>query len=309
MFWGPKFNPDKDIPDLSGKVILVTGANVGLGKETVLQLAKHNPARIFLASRSEANAHAAIEDIEREVPGSHKIVTFLQLDLTSFDSIKRAAAAVASQVDRLDLLVNNAGIMTTPAGQTKEGYELQFGVNHMGHALLTRLLLPLLKRTAATGADVRVVNISSAGEEAAPKAGWPADMSVYKTDMADVWTLTRYGASKLANIHFTKALQRRNPDIKCVAVHPGVVATSLSRGLIESYPWLGWLISLFIKLVALSPRTAACYQLWACTSPDVKPGEFYHPLGVTGKGSALSSDEAQAERLWEWTEKELDAYV
>ncbi|KLU85162.1 hypothetical protein MAPG_04192 [Magnaporthiopsis poae ATCC 64411] len=234
MFGGPKFNPDKDIPDQSGKVVLVTGANVGLGKET---------------------------DIEREVSGSHKIVSFLQLDLTSFDSVKRAAAAVTSQVDRLDLLVNNAGIMATPAGWTKGGYGLQSG-----------------------GAGVRVVNISSAGETTAPKAGWPADMSVYKTDMADVWTLTRYGASKLANIHFTKALQRRNPDIKCAAVHPGVVATSL-----------------LLASPSRTPFSAGC--------PEVKPGEFYHPLGVTGKGSALSSDEAQAQRLWEWTEKELDAYL
>lgn len=111
------FNPDKDIPDLSGKVILVTGGNVGLGKQTILQLSKHNPAHIFLAARTESKALAAIEDIRKAVPDAAPI-TYLNLDLTSFDSIKKAAKDFHAQSQQLHILINNGGIMATPAGTT-----------------------------------------------------------------------------------------------------------------------------------------------------------------------------------------------
>ncbi|KAF3360644.1 Histone H2A [Verticillium dahliae VDG1] len=182
------FNPDKDIPDLSGRVILVTGGNIGIGKETVLQLSKHKPARIYLAARTESKAQAAIDEIRKTVPNAAPI-SFLSLDLTSFDSIKKAAAEFLSKEDRLDILINNAGIMATPNGTTKEGYEIQFGTNHVGHALLTNLLLPTLKRTAAATSpprDVRIVNISSLLENTAPPTN-PYDFAKLKTDL---WAAT-----------------------------------------------------------------------------------------------------------------------
>lgn len=309
---GVSFNPDKDIPDLSGRVVLVTGANIGLGKETVLQACKHNPARVFLCARSEAAAHAAIEDIEREVPGSHERITFLQLDLASFASIRSAAASVLAQTDRLHVLCNNAGIMGSAPATTADGYEVQLGVNHLGHALLTRLLLPLLLRTAAEAAggtsDVRIVNLSSEGEKLSPADPWAADLlASYKTPQADRWALARYGASKLANIHHARCLARRNPSITVVAAHPGTVATGLTRGPKESYPWLGWLLELIVPWVVQGPRSGARNQLWACFGDGVVSGEYYTPVGVKGKGSAMAYDDEMAERLWEWTERELDA--
>ncbi|KAL8346392.1 hypothetical protein RB598_000344 [Gaeumannomyces tritici] len=313
---GKSFNPDKDIPDLSGRVVLVTGGNIGLGKETVLQTCKHGPARVFLCARSEAAAHAAIEDIEREVPGSHKLITFVQLDLASFASIKAAAASVLAQTDRLNVLCNNAGIMGTAPAVTADGYELQLGVNHVGHALLTRLLLPLLLRTAGAGgvggnaaaADVRVVNLASEGEKFCTADPWTADaLPAYKTPQADRWSLGRYGVSKLANIHHARCLARRHPSITAVAVHPGAINTGLTRGPKESYPWIGRLIELIVPWVMPGPRKGALNQLWACWGEGVVSGEYYTPVAVTGKGSAQACNDDMAERLWEWTEKELDA--
>ena len=167
-----KFNPEKDIPDLAGRVIFVTGGNTGLGKETVLQLAKHRPAHIYLAARSKERAEQAMKEIRERAPDAADVpISFVELDVASFASVQRAAAAFhAAQPDgRLHVLINNAGIMATPPGTTAEGYELQFGTNHMGHALLTRLLLPALRRTAAAEGDVRVVNLSSVAEKMAAK--------------------------------------------------------------------------------------------------------------------------------------------
>jgi NAD(P)-dependent dehydrogenase (short-subunit alcohol dehydrogenase family) len=132
----------------------------------VYQLSKHKPARIYLAARSKAKAEQAIDDITRFAP-DHAPISFLELDLTSFESIKSAAKSFIASNDRLDILVNNAGIMACPAGLT---YEIQFGTNHVGHALLTKLLLPVLQRTAEyqpTG-SVRIVNVSSGSESFAP---------------------------------------------------------------------------------------------------------------------------------------------
>ncbi|TLS23421.1 uncharacterized protein PpBr36_06132 [Pyricularia pennisetigena] len=309
-FFEPQFNPAKDIPDLSGKVILVTGGNVGLGLASVIELARHNPKRIFLAARNEEKARKAMESISWEL-GTEKasVVSFLPLDLSSFDSIRKATEEVKSQTDELHILLNNAGIMMTPATTTKDGYEEQFGTNHMGHALLTRLLLPLLEKTAQGGkVDVRVVNLSSAGEGMAAKDGF-SDLPRYKTPMEDVSTYTRYGASKLANIYHAQMLARKYPHIKAVAVHPGVVNTNLLEGTKKSYPWLVPIFMPFTGLLFKSPAEGAKNQLWAATNEKVISGEFYWPVGLLDKGSALSKNPKEAEKLWEWTEKELDAYL
>ncbi|KAH7376656.1 retinol dehydrogenase [Plectosphaerella cucumerina] len=302
------FNPDSDIPDLSGKVVLVTGGNIGLGKETVLQLSKHNPAHIFLAARTESKATEAIKEIQAAVPNAAKI-TFLQLDLMSFDSIKKAAASFLSQSSQLHLLINNAGIMATPPGTTKEGYEEQFGTNHMGHALLTKLLLPTLKATAANAPpqSVRVVVLSSLVEKyATPAATY--DFAKLKTNWADLSTSTRYAVSKIANIHYASELARRNPELRVVSVHPGVVNTNLMSGPAKTYPWMRPLrpiIGFFLTSVPEGTKN----QLWAAVSPDAKSGEFYYPVGLANKGSDLSKNSKLALELWDWTEKELAAHL
>jgi NAD(P)-dependent dehydrogenase (short-subunit alcohol dehydrogenase family) len=303
------FDPNKDIPDLSGKVIFVTGGNVGLGKETILQLSKHNPAHIFLAARSEAKALAAIEDIRNAVPKPAPI-TYINLDLSSFDSIKRAASEFLSQSDQLHILINNAGILDSTTSTTKEGYEIQFGTNHVGTALLTKLLLPTLRNTATATSppqDVRIVNIASAEETRSPAQN-TYDFGKLKTDNAATSVLVRYGISKLANIHHARALSRRYPEVCSVSLHPGTVDTNLKNGIGASYPFMKPLlpiIGLFSKKVSDGARN----QLWAAVGADVKSGEFYHPIGITGQGSKQSGDRALEDVLWNWTEKELEAHV
>ncbi|KAB8068954.1 hypothetical protein BDV29DRAFT_199013 [Aspergillus leporis] len=298
-----KFNPDKDIHDLSGKVILVTGGNNGLGKESILQLAKHNPAKIYMGARSESKATTAINEIRQSVPGAN--IAFLPLDLASFTSVKNATDSFLSENDRLDILMNNAGIMMTVPGLTEDGYEINFGTNHLGPALLTKLLLPILQQTASAGNDVRIVNLSSALYAYSPKAGML--FSENKTTLADLGLMARYGQSKLANNYFTKSLAERYPAIKSVALHPGVVRTSIT---VESKK-ASFLLSLLVKgadmLVSVDVATGTLNQLWASTADSVKSGGFYFPVGKEMHGQVLD-DRELAEKLWVWTEKELEAH-
>lgn len=229
---------------------------------------------------------------------------FLELDLGSFASVRQAAETFKSSSDRLDVLINNAGVMAMPPGTTTEGYEIQFGTNHMGHALLIKLLLPTLQKTAThPGADVRIVNLSSVGHTWAPSGGLALDRA--KTPMTETSTWVRYGQSKLANILYTRELARRYPDIKNVAVHPGSVNTTLSRGPAASYPAAAWLMNMVQPLLTVSVATGALGQLWAAFSPEAKSGTYYVPLAKQNPGSKYAQDTKLAERLWEWTEKEL----
>ncbi|KAL9947286.1 hypothetical protein D7B24_008536 [Verticillium nonalfalfae] len=309
------FNPDQDIPDLSGKVILVTGGNNGLGKETVLQLCKHNPAMIFLAARSESKALDAIADIRKTVPDAAPI-TYLRLDLASFDSIKKAVADFHAQADRLDLLINNAGICAQPPGTTKDGYELHFGTNHLGHALLTKLLLPTLLKTAAAPSpppphDVRIITIASSAEAWAPFLD-PGAFDTLRTDMAALSGFARYSLSKVANILHAHALAVRHPALRSVALHPGVVNTNITNGVAASWPILAPLVR-FVRLVGDVLQTpvaaGAKTQLWAAVSPEAESGEFYFPVGVPGKASKHARDREMEEALWAWTERELERHM
>jgi NAD(P)-dependent dehydrogenase (short-subunit alcohol dehydrogenase family) len=272
----------------------------------VLQLAKHNASRIYLAARTQAKADTAIASIKEKIPNA--AITFLELDLSSFASIKAAADTLTESTDRLDILLNNAGVMANPAALTKDGYEIQFGTNHMGHALLTRLLLPTLQKTAAAQgatADVRIVNLSSRGHMWAPKGG--LRLEACKTDMRDVYTWTRYGQSKLANILYAKALAERFPGIKCVSVHPGSVDTGLVRGPGESWPWLKTLMWVLGRVLTVSVAHGALTQLFAATSKDAKSGAYYVPTAKEDKGSTYARDEKLVKALWDYTQKELDA--
>lgn len=303
---GVSFNPSTNIPSLAGKVIFITGGNVGLGKETILQLAQHSPAHIYLSARTESKALSAIKDIQTAVPNSPPI-SFIQCDLTSLPSVQKAAREFVSKEKKLDVLILNAGIMATPPGTTEQGYEIQFGTNHVGHALLTKLLLPTLLETAKQpGADVRVISLSSAGHAMAPGKGILFEQ--LKTDMSSTWTITRYGQSKLANVLFAKELAKRNPSITAVSLHPGVVNTELYRST-KKWFGVGLLIDAARRWAYTSVQDGAKNQLWATTAEGVKSGEYFTPVGVKGQGSRLSGDEGLAEKLWGWTEKELEGYT
>ncbi len=299
------FSPDHDIPDLSGKVIIVTGGSSGLGKESVLQLAKHNPAVIYLTARTAARADAAIQEIHQAVPASKGKIRFLELDLGSFASVKKAADVFLGLSDRLDLLMNNAGLMASPAGLTPDGYEVQFGSNYMGPALLTKLLLPILLRTAEMHrADVRVINLSSELYKQAPSDG--VRLSRCKTPMNEISSLARYGQSKLADYYHTRVLAKLYPAIKFVAIHPGVVNTGLFDDLAKRRPWLGGFIKALGSVFLTDVRRGARCQLWASTadSQAVRSGGFYNPKLKEYEDKVLE-DEKAVQELWDWTEQEF----
>lgn len=279
--------------------------NVGLGKESILQLSKHNPQRIYLAARTQSKAEAAIAELQGLVPSAP--ISYIHCDLTSLSSVQACARAFVAQETRLDLLFLNAGVMGAPAATTADGYELQFGTNHVGHALLFKLLQPTLARTAQQpgGADVRVVCLSSIGHRLAPGNG--IGFADLKTDMAGFSTWRRYGQSKLANILFAKGVQKRHggEGVTAVAVHPGVVDTDLYRTTFTGP--LGQLLARGKRFVYTGVREGALNQLWAAVG-EVQGGEYYSPVGVGGMGNANALDEELADKLWEWTEKELQAY-
>lgn len=199
--------------------------------------------------------------------------------------------------------------MMTPYSLTKEGFEIQFGTNHVGHALLTKLLMPVLLRTAEQpGADVRIVNISSIGMLAAPSGGIVFDQAALEKQ----YTWRRYGQSKLANILFTRELAQRYPQITSVSVHPGAIVTDLYSSL-TSNPFLKIGVWLFKQIGRILPghfedtKGGALTQTWAIATPKGKleNGGFYRPIGVLTHGSKYSRDLALAKRLWEWTDEQL----
>ncbi|KAJ5781063.1 hypothetical protein N7457_006223 [Penicillium paradoxum] len=302
-YWGSvNFKPDPDIPDLNDKVILVTGGNAGLGRETVLQLAKHNPKKIFLAARSESKAAEAIKSIKASVANNVDI-SWIPLDLMSGSSIKNAAEQVNSQSSRLDILILNAGVMALPPGETEMGHEIQIGTNHTGHFHLTKLLLPTLLKTAQEPeSDVRIVTLASVAQLFAPQFETILNQEKLKKEYTNV----RYGASKAANIMFAAELARRYPSITSVAVHPGLIVTQLY----DSFKSRSLLVSLGSSILNRTGSTipqGALNPLWAATGPkeNLRNGGYYAPVGILKPRNKWSISKDKGKRLWDWTEMEL----
>lgn len=305
--YSTRFDPEKDISDLSGKVIIVTGGNSGLGKESVHQLAKHNPARIYLGARSSQRGIAAIQEIEISVTSVKGKIHFLKIDMASLASVKRAASRILKENDRLDILMNNAGLANAPPGLSADGHEIQFGTNYMGPTLFTKLLLPLLQHTAATpNSDVRIINLSSELFKQAPSQG--IIFSDLSTPMPKLSSVARYGQSKLANYFFSKTCAAKYPEIKPVALHPGVVNTGIWENMYKR-PYYGWLLSAVLTPLLTDVHDGAKMQLWSATAnkKEVKNGAFYTPKGKEYTQAILKNDKL-ANELWEWTQKEFSKH-
>ena len=290
----------KDIPDQTGRTVVVTGANSGLGLQTALELARHG-AHVVLAVRSLERGRAAAERIEEEVPAARTAVE--ELDLADLDSVRAFAGRLDTPVD---VLVNNAGVMALPREHTKQGFERQFGTNHLGHFALTGLLLAKL---LATG-DGRVVTLSSN----AHKMGRMNFDDLHGERRYFRWAA--YGQAKLANLLFTLELQRRadaaGAPLRSVAAHPGYAATNLQY---QANNFTGLPIDKVVNkvlntVVAQSGAMGALPTLYAATAdipggayagPD-GPGEFRgHPQLVAP--NARARDEETARRLWERSEE------
>ncbi|KAE9389911.1 NAD(P)-binding protein [Gymnopus androsaceus JB14] len=284
------------IPDLTGRVAIVTGGNTGLGFVTVRELARKG-ADVYMLCRQESRALAAIEKIKSELgPDTKSKIEFIKFDLQNLKSATKAAQDFMERETRLDILVNNAGIMATPYELSPDGIEAQ-ACNGTGHFALTIPLLPLLKQTAALpDSHVRIVNISSIGYQFA-RLGSPDFSSLEGLNQkAGAWV--RYGFSKLSNILFTNELQTRliesgTANIYCLSVHPGGVNTELSRGPVQSWPILASLFSL-TKYIMLTPEQGALTQLYAATAPEVEEKDLkaalLFPIAKLTRKKAIAED-------------------
>lgn len=299
------FNPDDDTPALTGKVILITGGTDGLGKESVRQLSLHSPAHIYFTARSTAKAQNVLAELDQRHP-NHAPVSFLECDLASLASVKALATTLLSQINRLDILMCNAGTISASGSTTQDGYELSFGVNHLAHALLIKLLLPLLTATP----DARCVVLSAAGEKWAPQGYTFTQM---KSPLTELSHDKRYAQSKRANIQYTAELAARFKSVLFVSVHPGVVRTNFSAHYFEGRPVVRQIARVLAPwfMTVVDVQEGVKTQLWAATVPkeQLVNGEFYVPIGQVGAGSEASRDESVARELWDWTEEQLEAWI
>ncbi|KAI9335267.1 hypothetical protein BDR26DRAFT_839423 [Obelidium mucronatum] len=291
------------IPDLTGRVFVVTGGNAGIGFETCLQLAKKK-ATVIMASRSEERAKAAIANIET-ASGIKGNVEYLHLILNDLKQVDAASSELLSRHPKIDVLINNAGIMAAPFALSADGIEDQFATNHVGHFLLTKRLIPALQK----GTEPRIVNLSSSYHNKAPLPEGIRFDKINDPKAMGVWD--RYGQSKLANVLFTKQLNKLYGDKIIVnSVHPGFVNTDLTRGVVANYgSWFKPVMDLVKRVSALSPQEGALTSLYAATSPEISEkglkDRFFWPIARDGTDTdttALGKDADLAQRLWEFTE-------
>jgi len=279
---------------LASKVALVTGANTGIGLETARGLAEQG-ATVVMTSRNMDKGNAAVADV-KATSGNDK-VEVLQLDLASFASIRAAAETFLSKHDRLDILVNNAGLMLSERRTTQEGFEQTFGVNHLGHFLLTDLLLDRIKASA----PARIINLSSAGHAMGNK-GLDFDDLMYETRKYSGFTA--YCDTKLANVYFTRSLAKRLEGTNVVthAVHPGAIRSNFAvDGDVKGA--MGFMFALMRPFFP-GTKTGAKTSLHCAISADAgtSTGEYW-ARSKRKKPAPFALDEAAAERLWTVSEE------
>jgi NAD(P)-dependent dehydrogenase (short-subunit alcohol dehydrogenase family) len=288
-------------PKQNGKIVVITGANSGLGLASA-KVFSEKGAEVVLACRSAENAEDAKKEILSELPKAK--LNFIELDLQSLDSIKAFSEAFKASYKKLDILMNNAGVMNTPFGQTQDGFELQMGTNHLGHFALTGRLLPLLKKTA----DCRVITVSSTGHKAGKINTNKLLMSESKYS-----AFRAYANSKLANLLFAYELERRfkKNKINCesLAAHPGASQTNLGRHIEDAAVFQ--LLNPVLEKIVQGPEQGALPQLRAAIDTRARGGEYYGPDGlmemsgsaVRVKSSRSSHNPITAKKLWVTSEK------
>ncbi|KAF9002966.1 NAD(P)-binding protein [Cyathus striatus] len=292
-----KFSVD-DIGDLTGKVFLVTGGNTGVGFEIVKGLLQHN-ATVYLAARSASKGKEAIEQL-KDVTG--KEARFLQLDLSDLKSIKESAIEFNSKEKELHVLINNAGVMMPPLDQfTKDGYDLQFGTNVLGHFYFTKLLLPTLLATSTPSTPSRVVTVASAAGMMVNNINFDTLRDSSARNKLSKSTL--YMQSKMANLVFATELARRYGDkgLVSASLNPGTLKSELARHVESAIEKLALkIISYPVPLGALSP-------LYAATAPDGASlnGKYFIPWVREGKLSKAVLDPQLGKDLWTWLEDQV----
>ncbi len=271
--------------DQAGRHFVVTGANTGIGRVTATELAKRG-AHVLLACRSEEKTKPVIE----EIVNTGGVADFLQLDLADFSSIRKAAKVILDRGEPLDVLVNNAGLAGL-RGLTKDGFELTIGTNHLGHFLLTTLLLPKLREAKKP----RIVNVASKAHYDAKQL----DFSQFRVSTKTMTGVPEYSVSKLCNVLFTKSLAagKAGGDIKSYSLHPGVVAS-------DAWRQMPWPIRPIMKMFMISNEEGAKTSLYCATSSAVEDlsGEYFDECAVR-KPSKLALDMDLADELWKKSEE------
>ncbi|KAI1379811.1 oxidoreductase [Hypoxylon crocopeplum] len=302
------FDLERDVAELTDKVLLITGGTNGLGAAAAKMFASRNPAKIYITGRNQAAAQQTVSHLKST--GTKAELEWIRCDHANLASVKEAADKILAQESRLDVLMANAGIMALPPGLTSDGYELHFGINHVAHALWIRKLLPLLQKTAKEHGEARIVPISSLALVLAPR-GHGIVFDDLKTTQA-YWLLgkwQRYAQSKLANLLYGRELARRYPEILTLVVDPGPSHT----GLVTSLSFIDRMI-VYLGNVGrfLEDDQGHLNQVWAVGVPKAKArqGELYEPVGVpTQSYTPYCLDEKLAARLWDWTEEELKPWL
>jgi NAD(P)-dependent dehydrogenase (short-subunit alcohol dehydrogenase family) len=276
--------------DLANKTFVITGANTGIGKITALEIARRG-AHVILACRSAEKTQPVVDEIQRETGNKH--VEFVQLDLGDLASVRRCAEELLARKTPIHGLINNAGL-GGQRGQTKDGFEIQFGTNHLGHYLFTRLLLDRIKESG----PARIVNVASASHYSAKGIDWEAVRKRTKSTTG----MHEYEVSKLSNVLFTKELARRleGSDVTTYAVHPGVVATDVWRRVPAPFRWV-------MKKFMWTPEQGAQSTIRAATAPELatETGRYYDKDGREKRPNRVADDIELASALWsksaEWT--------
>jgi NAD(P)-dependent dehydrogenase (short-subunit alcohol dehydrogenase family) len=291
-------------------------ATSGIGKATCEALVSHNPAQIFILSRNMDKGAMIIGKIQAASPNN--LMTFIPCDLSSFISIRKAVSDFAVLSSCLDLLICNSSICMVSPGLTADGYEMQFGVSHLGHALLVKLLLPsLLRTTRQPPEDVRIVLLTSSEHDWAPKEC--ITFNGLQTTQENLTCKQRYGQSKLASIIYAREMARWYPAIKTVAVSPGNVDTSIMYHWRRKYLRVDRLIRLTTTLLnklyrrigreAFTPEEGTRTSMWAATAPTagVANGAYYVRPGVVGQTSEAARDVGLGSEIWAWTQRIVGA--
>jgi len=278
--------------ELNGQVYVITGANTGIGKVTALELAKSG-AKLILACRSKVKTLPVIEEIKAH--SNNPQVYFVHLDLSSLESVKRCAHHLLTHEPQIHVLINNAGVAGS-RGITEQGFELAFGVNHLGHFLLTQLLLPRLKQSA----PARVVTVASKAHFKAKSI----DFDQLQSSTSTMAGVHEYEVSKLCNVLFTHELSRLldGTGLTCYSLHPGVIASNIWRK-------VPWPIRPIIKMFMISNEEGALTTLH-CASSDTVAHEsgYYYDLCKRTDPSVLSTDLSLAAQLWEQSDQWVKDY-
>jgi len=289
----------KDIPDLTGKVIIVTGANTGIGKETARALLEHN-AKVYIAVRNEEKGKSAIDELKKQ---TGKEAIFLKLDLADLKSVKSSAEEFISKEKELHILFNNAGIFVPPIEQlTAQGYDSQFGTNVLGHFYFTKLLLPTLLAAAKTSPDgqARIVNISSSAHRFTSSI----DFNTFKESPARTKKGSQglYAQSKLGNIQVSNEFAKRYGEqgIVSMSVNPGNIRSDIQRYL---SPFEYFVLNTILYPISYGALT----QLWGGTSPQGAElnGKYLMPWARVGEATSAANDAKGSAELWVWLEEQV----